>query len=94
MKKSLDFSIRYGKADGWMLKLCLLCLICLGGGNLSLQAKTDGNETVKMLEGNAQQQKELLIRGSVKDKDGFPLPGVTVQIKGTSQGTTTDEDGE
>ena len=31
MKKSLDFSIRYGKADGWMLKLCLLCLICLGG---------------------------------------------------------------
>jgi TonB-dependent SusC/RagA subfamily outer membrane receptor len=38
--------------------------------------------------------KELLIRGSVKDADGFPLPGVTVQIKGTNQGTTTDADGE
>ena len=94
MKKSLDFSIRYDKAGGWMLKLCLLLFICLGGGNISLQAKTEGNETVKMLEGNAQQQKELLIRGSVKDKDGFPLPGVTVQVKGTAQGTTTDEDGE
>jgi TonB-linked SusC/RagA family outer membrane protein len=94
MKKSLDFSIRYGKADGWMLKLCLLCLICLGGSNISLQAKTEGNEAVKMLEETSQQQKELLIRGSVKDKDGFPLPGVTVQIKGTTQGTTTDEEGE
>mgnify|MGYP003292215928 CR=1 FL=1 len=94
MKKSLDFSIRYGKADGWMLKLCLLCLICFVGSNISLQAKTEGNEAVKMLEETSQQQKELLIRGSVKDADGFPLPGVTVQIKGTSQGTTTDEDGE
>ena len=94
MKKSLDFSIRYGKADGWMLKLCLLCLICLGGSNISLEAKTEGNEAVKVLEETSQQQKELLIRGSVKDADGFPLPGVTVQIKGTSQGTTTDEDGE
>ena len=47
-----------------------------------------------MLEETSQQQKELLIRGSVKDAAGFPLPGVTVQIKGTSQGTTTDEDGE
>ena len=94
MKKSLDFSIRYDKAGGWMLKLCLLLFICLGGGNISLQAKTEGNETVKMLESNAQQQKELLIRGSVKDNDGFPLPGVTVQVKGTSQGTTTDEEGE
>ena len=94
MKKSLDFSIRYGKADGWMLKLCLLCLICLGGSNISLQAKTEGNEAVKMLEETSQQQKEILLRGSVKDKDGFPLPGATIQVKGTSQGTTTDADGE
>ena len=40
------------------------------------------------------QQKELLVRGTVKDKDGIALPGVTVQVKGTTQGTTTDEDGE
>ena len=46
-----------------------------------------------MLERN-DQQKELLLRGSVKDKEGFPLPGVAVQVKGTSQGTTTDADGE
>ena len=46
-----------------------------------------------MLE-KSQQQKELLLRGSVKDKDGLPLPGVAVQVKGTTQGTTTDADGE
>ena len=93
MKNVFDFSTCYDRTGGLMLKLCLLCLICLGGGNLSLQAKADGNESVKMLERN-DQQKELLLRGSVKDKEGFPLPGVAVQVKGTSQGTTTDADGE
>ena len=94
MKNVFDFSTRYDRAGGMMLKICLLCLICLGGSNISLQAKTGDNEAVKMLEGNSQQQKELLLRGSVKDVDGLPLPGVAVQVKGTSQGTTTDADGE
>ena len=94
MKNVFDFSTRYDRAGGMMLKICLLCLICLGGSNISLQAKTGDNEAVKMLERNSQQQKELLLRGSVKDADGFPLPGVAVQVKGTSQGTTTDADGE
>ncbi|MDA0200430.1 MAG: SusC/RagA family TonB-linked outer membrane protein [Bacteroidetes bacterium] len=31
--------------------------------------------------------------GTVTDKDGMPIPGVTVLIKGTTQGTTTDFDG-
>ena len=92
MKNVFDFSTCYDRTGGLMLKLCLLCLICFGG-NISLHAKTDGNESVKMLERN-DQQKELLLRGSVKDKEGFPLPGVAVQVKGTSQGTTTDADGE
>ena len=42
----------------------------------------------------AQQQKERLLRGTVTDKEGLPLPGVTVQVKGTSQGVTTNADGE
>lgn len=36
----------------------------------------------------------LVLKGVVKDKDGaMPLPGVAVVIKGTTQGTTTDIDG-
>ena len=34
------------------------------------------------------------IQGTVLDEKGTPLPGVTVQIKGTSQGITTGTDGK
>lgn len=34
------------------------------------------------------------ISGKVTDAAGSPLPGVTVQVKGTNQGTTTDMDGK
>jgi len=39
-----------------------------------------------------QQQKK--IKGSVTDQSGEPLPGVTVVLKGTSNGTITDINGE
>ena len=82
--KALDFFHRCNRSGGWMLKICLLCLICLGRGNISLYAQTDGNAATS----------ELLLRGSVKDQDGLPLPGAVIQVRGTSQGTTTDADGE
>ena len=34
------------------------------------------------------------ISGQVADSSGFPMPGVTVVVKGTSQGTITDTDGK
>ncbi len=34
------------------------------------------------------------VSGTVVDGDGLPIPGVTVSIKGTSTGTTTNFDGE
>lgn len=36
----------------------------------------------------------LVISGKVLDKDGEPIPGVTIRIKGTSLGFTTNERGE
>ncbi|GAA4298685.1 TonB-dependent receptor [Aestuariibaculum suncheonense] len=36
---------------------------------------------------------EINVKGVVTDNDGLPLPGVTVLVKGTRQGTTTDFDG-
>ena len=33
------------------------------------------------------------ISGSVSDDNGVPLPGATIVIQGTSQGTTSDFDG-
>ncbi len=34
------------------------------------------------------------VRGKVSDENGAPLPGVNIMIKGTSQGTSTDIDGQ
>lgn len=93
MKKIFDFPTRHDRLGGWMLKICLLCLICLGRGNISLLAQTVGNEAAKVAAKDSKQD-ELLLRGSVKDKDGLALPGAVVQVKGTAQGVTTDADGE
>lgn len=35
----------------------------------------------------------IALRGRVTDTEGLPLPGVSVQVKGTSKGTATGEDG-
>ncbi|MEN8125688.1 MAG: SusC/RagA family TonB-linked outer membrane protein [Bacteroidota bacterium] len=39
-------------------------------------------------------QQELLVSGSVLDKDGVPLPGASIVEKGTNNGVTTDFDGK
>ncbi len=46
-------------------------------------------------EGNASSQKlsTLDVRGTVYSTSGLPIPGVSVKVKGTSNGTTTDFDG-
>ncbi len=41
----------------------------------------------------ANQQDEQTIQGTVTDENGYPVPGVTVQVKGTRTGTITDVDG-
>ncbi len=38
-------------------------------------------------------QNEIKVQGMVTDTDGMPLPGVTIIVKGTKKGTTTDFDG-
>lgn len=35
----------------------------------------------------------ITVRGKVKEKAGNPIPGATVVVKGTAQGTVTDQDG-
>ena len=39
-------------------------------------------------------QEKKILNGSVSDKDGFPLPGVSVVVKGTTRGVITDVDGK
>lgn len=49
--------------------------------------------TVAAVPGQAALTQSVGIKGKVIDNTGFPLPGVTVALKGTSKGTITDGDG-
>src|SRR5690554_3439557 len=40
------------------------------------------------------QQQQRTVSGKVTDSSGQPLPGVTIVLKGTTQGTVTNTDGE
>jgi len=55
----------------------LLCIFLLGTGIQISIAQTG----------------DLTIKGKVKDADGLGLPGVSVTLKNTTNGTTTDRDG-
>jgi iron complex outermembrane receptor protein len=50
--------------------------------------------TPKTSTANRAQQQDRLITGTVKDQEGLALTGVTVIVKGTKSGTTTDTDGK
>ena len=39
-------------------------------------------------------QQAVTIKGTVTDESGNPLPGVTIYVKGTTQGTITDSEGK
>ncbi len=47
-----------------------------------------------VLETSELQQQQRTVSGKVTDSSGQPLPGVTVVVKGTTQGTVTNTDGE
>ncbi|AWO02173.1 SusC/RagA family TonB-linked outer membrane protein [Chitinophaga alhagiae] len=68
---------------------------CLEGSPLTYQIVD--NTVILVRRGEAPetpQQQAVKLTGSVKDADnGDPLPGVTVSVKGTTLGTTTDGNG-
>ncbi|WP_339918199.1 SusC/RagA family TonB-linked outer membrane protein [Yeosuana marina] len=50
-----------------------------------------GNNTI-IIQGKDKQQ-QMKVTGTITDETGLPVPGVTVLIKGTTKGTSTDLDG-
>ncbi len=62
---------------------------------LSLHRTTDAPRPIlrSVIKAAEELVMEQTITGSVRDAEGFPLVGATVQVKGTAIGTTTDIDG-
>jgi TonB-linked SusC/RagA family outer membrane protein len=66
-------------------------------GGTDVAYKVDGRQIVlsKKSEGSGTEiQQQKSITGKVTDSSGGPVPGVSVVVKGTSNGTITDSDGK
>ena len=70
---------------------CQAGLVCMALLQLPAAAHAKAFERPLAL---TDQRSEFTIRGKVTSAEKEPLPGVTIVVKGTSQGTTTDADGQ
>lgn len=59
---------------------------------MTIPSKFEGEKRINFLEG-VSPDPDRNIRGTVKDEAGEPLPGVSVMVRGTQRGTTTNLDG-
>ena len=105
IKRQTGYSFVYSDADiaGVVCERCdfenetveNILATCLRGTGLVFSIE---NETIVIRKGAidvpASEQDEVkIIKGKVVDKDSIPLPGVTVLLKGTSIGVSTDVNG-
>ncbi|MDR1414487.1 MAG: carboxypeptidase-like regulatory domain-containing protein, partial [Odoribacteraceae bacterium] len=100
LQKKTDFVFMYGTREidhvrGLTLDVTgktvqEILALCLKGTGLA--SSVTGNAVIIRRE--AAQQESRIVRGTVKDERGLPLPGVSVQVKGTTAGTSTDTRGE
>ncbi len=68
--------------------VCMLLMLCLPLGSAATPTTTPLGEYQKP------SPARLVISGKVLDKDGEPIPGVTIRVKNTNLGFTTNEKGE
>jgi TonB-linked SusC/RagA family outer membrane protein len=74
-----------------LLKLVIVCCLCLlSFQTFSFNTSSSYHEDVEKVNITFQQQ---TIKGVVNDEKGDPLPGVSVVIKGSRKGTSTNFDG-
>lgn len=65
---------------------------CLSGADLSYQMMENAVVIVPGVK-RSEPQQQTVIKGIIVDRAGTPLPGVTVLIKGTQVGSSSDADG-
>src|SRR5688572_9690171 len=80
-------SIACRRSVGSLSKQLFLSMVVLSTASLSVTQKLAAQETTA-------QTISRVIKGRVTDETGNPLDGVSVQLKGTSVGTTTNANGE
>lgn len=87
LTKKMDFSVKDAKVSDALNKLL---------ENSGLRYQNMGNNLIVISSGNggeAAKNAQVTVTGVVTDAQGQPLPGVSINIKGTSIGTATNESG-
>jgi len=84
LKKKVDFSVQ--DLDVWVA----LDKLLTGSG---LRYKTLSNNLVAILSASAPERVQQRVSGKVTDENNAPLQGVAVRVKGTNNGTLTDNTG-
>lgn len=102
IRRNSDFSFVYSDVDLMGVSQCNVQLKnatvddilknCLQGTGLKYDI-ADKTIIIRKMETVVQDKKSFVIQGFVTDSRGNPLPGVTVMIKGTQLGISTDVDG-
>ncbi|MBN9296719.1 MAG: TonB-dependent receptor [Filimonas sp.] len=85
LNKKVDFSVQNTSLTAALDKL-------LKGTGLTYKV-LDDNLIVIMSAGDGEQNQSNKVTGKVTDETGKPLQGVSILIKGTAKGTTTNEQG-
>jgi len=78
------------------IKVTKLLEKCLFGNNFQFELTKDNTIIIKenpLIEPKESEEQQV-ITGTISDNTGAPLPGVSIIIKGTATGTTTDFDGK
>lgn len=75
-----------------VIKLSDLLEESLSGGNVNVTVTP--NNTILIKEKSVTDKQQRIISGIVKDETGLGIPGVTVLLKNTSTGVSTDIDGK
>ncbi len=83
------FSGRKGFAPTNFFKLVCMLSLCACFGQVSVWASGTGEANSELI-----QQQKNQVSGQVTDGSGVVLPGVSVVVKGTSNGTISDIDGK
>ena len=85
---------RRRKGWGFIVLPFLCCLPLLSNANYTRHHPGMNKLSMSESPTNDTKKETIVIRGIVIDKEGAPLPGVTILIKGSTVGVSTDVKGE
>lgn len=72
----------------------IILIILFFALSIDISYAIEGNKTILLqTNSNFESQQKKIMRGKVTDSQGAPVPGVSVYVKGSTQGTITDVNG-